>query len=85
MELVRRSGNRKIYDVFTVISRGEKIRLGRPVGVYGRVDDLDKEDYPAHRFGLAGYKWAYFIGHDVKVFDTYWEGRKYIERLENQE
>lgn len=89
LTLTRRPGNRKIYDVWTVTDKNDKrTLLGRPVGVFGRVDDLEKEDYSSWRMqNASGWQWAYSAIGDVylKVFDTYWEGRRYITRLPNLE
>lgn len=88
LTLVRRPGNRKIYDVWTVVDKNDRrTLLGRPVAVYGRVDDLEKEGYSSWWKDACGCQWAYSVIGDIylKVFDTYWEGRKYITRLSNLE
>ena len=90
MELVRRPGNSKIYEVWNSADENDRrTLLSSPAGLYGRVDDLaKKENISLYRMKMAGgWQWAYIEdgAYFATIFDSYWEGRRFIEQLPNLE
>lgn len=68
------------YTVYAVQYKNGSLDV--PVGEFGRVDVLREHGYRWSLSGASPYQWAYIQhGKDPVIFDSYYEGRRYIKNL----